>query len=347
MREGRTFQERLARLMEHPDRSLLPPLTVYAVFDVLDRVRGLLDLSSPDLAVAAVHPAWPPAGTAAVAGEVVSRLTWGLTAGVFLLAWAVAVVVCLTVLARAFSGHRRGLRTILWGAGLVGLAGWAAVGISPDRLPVSIPSLQPLLDVLKQTAPGVEEFATLLIRLALIVAIGLTFAGAGLLLSSDRAAEERDPDQLRSRVQWLHGLLYSGAGVLVAGVLQVGALHHWALASLAPAEAEPLVPLVDGFSMVVGTYWTLVLFGFYTPVAVLLKIEAGRLARRCLEGLEEPPPKVAAEPKPEPTFKEVHEWLEKRGLASNPKQIFVRVGALLGPFLAGGPLGALVEFLKV
>lgn len=356
-----------ARFLQHAGRAcawLLPPVTVYAVFTLFDLVRGRLSLSSSALVIGPVHAVWPPADASAVAGEVVGRLTWGLTASVFLLVWIAAVVICLGVVLRTFLRHRLAVATWLWGGGLVSLVVWAAVGLSARRLPVSIPSLRPLLEVLEQTAPGVEGFAVGLIRMALIVAVGLTFAGAGLLLSTGRAAETGDAeadeaDALRSRTQSLHLLLYSGAAVLVAGVLQVGALHHWALAALAPADAEPLVPLVNSLSMVIGTYWTLVLFGFYTPVVLLLRREARGLARRCVRETERGEPETREPESPaaegstaetgepaEPRFQQIRAWLEEQGLASSSKQTLVRVGALLGPFLAGGPLGAVVDLLK-
>ena len=347
---GEDLRRRVSWAREHPLRTvawLFPLAAVYAVFEVLDRVRGQLDLSSPHLVVHALRFVWPPADNTVLAGEMAGRLTWGLTATAFLRAWAVAILVCLWVVHQVLTPHRFGVRTLLWEASFVAAVAWAALGISAGRLPVTIPSLQPVLHVLGQTAPGVEELATQLIRLALIAAIGFTFAGASLLLSTGRAAEEKDAEALRIRVQSLHLLLYSGAAVLVLGVLQVGALHHWALATVPAQEAQPLLPLVNGFSMVIGTYWSLVLLGFYAPVTVLLQLEARRLGAACAETREKVDTEEPRKEKAAPTFQNVREWLDEQGLASKRKQLFVRVGALLGPFLVGGPLGSLVDLLKL
>jgi|GEM_PF-6533161 len=315
----------LARLWRHPDKALAwiaPILLVVLSSLLLNSVRGWLALGWPRQEIDPDRLSWSHGYPSTLVRDMTARLDWGLTVLALLVALAVLVSVCGGVVGDALRKHRPGLATGVW-AILFGVALWATLQVGTGYSTASIPSFYPLLD---RALPGLRDLAAELNRLALLGAIWLAFSAASLSLSAGRAVEEDNVAHLRIRLRALHLLLYSGAAVLVAGVLEIHAFHRWALALLDPADGELLAPLARSVVLVIGTYWTLLLLSIYAPVRSHLHLETSRLGRLA----ERPPEQRRA-------------WLEENELASTGWQIFLRLGAVLGPFLAGAPLGTLLE----
>jgi len=122
-----------------------------------------------------------------------------------------------------------------------------------------------------------------------------------------------------------------GAAVLVAGVLQVRATHHFLAVYLGTGSDHGMKEIANAVSTAVGGYWTFVLAGMYVPAAARLKTVLAAAARGQVE--QETPERVDA-------------WLRERGLTLSLGHQVARLAALLGPLLAGGPLNTLLQFVS-
>ena len=116
-------------------------------------------------------------------------------------------------------------------------------------------------------------------------------------------------------------LLYSTAGVLVAGTLEFGALWSW-LGSMPLPYKEMVVPLsgsriTGGLGLICATF-VICVFG---PALATLHVEARGMAKR--------------ECNPPVTEKEVSDWLAEEGLRVADRSPALRVAAASSPALAG------------
>ena len=154
----------------------------------------------------------------------------------------------------------------------------------------------------------------------------------GRLSTSDDQDDGNSVEQLTAALQSqsrrLQAVLFAGAAVLVAGVIEVDALFAWAV-SLADLGGYP-----DGAGKAVtatavvptATIFSLFLAGAYIPAALILRQRAATLASIAV-GTAAPADRS--------------KWLQDKGLSISISTQVSSLVALLGPILAGAPLNAL------
>jgi hypothetical protein len=132
---------------------------------------------------------------------------------------------------------------------------------------------------------------------------------------------------LRVQNRRLQSVLFAGAAVLVAGIIELDALYGWAasVASLAKPDNSAAI-LITAATVPTGTFFSLFLTAVYVPAALILRDRAAALARIALPGTAMP---------------EQARWLQENGLATPVSSQITSLVALLGPVLASGPLNAL------
>jgi hypothetical protein len=276
-----------------------------------------------------------------------SGLLWGSSAILFLVVTVAAVTVLAVTMHRSLAEH---LRRAPW---LWTLAALGAALLLPNMatlLPgpfgsdpyVSTEFVERVLrDALGEAAAmaamGTVDFmwkATL--SAAILVAAG---ACASLLgdpgsparaRAHDDGGHERSANTLRTQHRRLQAVLFAGAAVLVAGVIEMDALYHWAttVATLPGLPKGTAEAITASAIIPTGTFFSLFLAAAYVPAALILRERALELASTAL-----PSEGPAAQ----------GEWLQKRGLGISVSAQLTSLMALLGPVLAGGPLNALAQ----
>lgn len=268
----------------------------------------------------------PLATLAAVSESLVARMVWGLSAMVLVLAWAVATGGALWIITQSLTDRPLALR-----ARLAGLAAAVAVALFAWQDPLTIRRLEPVLN---------EAFAFMRIDLGplLLRLFSSVLVGAAVLLAiaaSSTLARPREeapsPRHLAAQTQRLRQVLFLAATMLVAGTMQTAAMHRLP-ATLCEGDArEALAALGQGVSATAGTIWTLLILAFYLPAAMILRRRALTLAEAAEDGGE--PDQIA-------------KWLAEQGMESTLWQQLARLGAIVSPFLMGGPLTALLDLLR-
>jgi hypothetical protein len=135
---------------------------------------------------------------------------------------------------------------------------------------------------------------------------------------------------LQSQSRRLQAVLFAGAAVLVAGVIEVDALYSWAV-SLADLTNYP-----DGAGKAVtatavvptATFFSLFLAAAYIPAALILRQRAATLAIIAVGTTAQA---------------DRSKWLQDNGLSISISTQVSSVVALLAPILAGTPLNALAQ----
>ena len=154
---------------------------------------------------------------------------------------------------------------------------------------------------------------------AALLAVTVSLILNGMSSDSARLAE------LRMRCAALRTTLAAGAAVLAAGVIVVRALHGWILGFIAEPDQEALRAIAEGWTLAIGTYWTLVLVAAYVPAAMLAHHAAIEMADQ--HNRKQPDDKRTRD-----------QWMEEEGLNVTVKGQVARVLMLLAPWLSGGPL---------
>ncbi|HEX8318545.1 hypothetical protein [Longimicrobium sp.] len=180
---------------------------------------------------------------------------------------------------------------------------------------------------------------TLVASLLVVGGAAATLAGlhasGRILLSLDRrdemddeAARQRLVVPLAARSRRLQTVLFAGAAVLVAGVVEIDALFHWAVgrANLTAYPTGTGTFIISAATVSTGTLFSLYLAFVYLPAALILRQQGMMLAERL-----RPNALPAAQA----------EWLEENGVGLSVATHVSTVVALMGPFLAGGPLNAI------
>jgi hypothetical protein len=127
----------------------------------------------------------------------------------------------------------------------------------------------------------------------------------------------------------LKTVLFAGAAVLVAGILELDSLYRWAASVAGITEPENAATLISAAAAVpTGTFFSLFLAAVYIPAALILRERGTALVRIALPGAGLP---------------EQVRWLEENGLTTPVSSQITALVALLGPVLAGGPLNALAQ----
>lgn len=95
--------------------------------------------------------------------------------------------------------------------------------------------------------------------------------GAVAVLQVEPCLPGESTRRLEERMHELNTLLYFGAGLLVAGVLEVWAFYSWPAAYLPATEAEEFFKLGSTMSSAAGALYSLLLISIYLPAAFVLR----------------------------------------------------------------------------
>ncbi|MCP4663209.1 MAG: hypothetical protein GY856_48070 [bacterium] len=302
-------------------RALAPVVAVAAVFQAAGSFYERFDLKQLGLAHG---PDWQKVGSAleVVTKDFLNRHSLHLSAAALALCWLVTVGICTYVILR--SRQQRRLRLAVLAIPVLATA-WVLLQAKQGTTFILVSLPRELLKAFFRYT-GVEDLTTVENFLTALVLSALAFIIAGavaILLAEDAQGTER----LRERYQRLQIVLYTGAAMLVVGVLHVNSILQWPAVFLSEADAKILKMLADGYSADTGLYWTMILLAVYLPSTLVLRAEAWILARRTLS---------------RSTAKEHKEWLLKEKLSPSLLGQLSHLVAILGPFLAGGPLATLL-----
>ena len=297
----------------------VPILSFVTVFWLYKKFYNMVDVDEVDLRGLALVV---DRDVAVNLQDMINRLEWGLSGLVLSLAWLVVVIVTMAIMWTSMA-KRPAQRNALILVSLV--LAVLAIGDSLEHNPLTLPPVEPTLLGYFDLA-GIEDG-----RFLLHFFMGLIFSASVLMAIAAAAVvaevDGPDPEALRRQRDRLKLVLYVGALVLVAGVIQVRTMHH--LPALFLREhGESFVAANQALAMVTGTLWTLLLLGIYYPAARVLHMRILGLAQT----------------KAEKEKKDVHTWLEEHGLHVKPLQLMLNLAAVLGPFITGSQA---VEILKI
>ncbi len=302
---------------------LAPVGGLVAVHVLYRRLYELTGIGSVPLEV-------PPAGWRALPGpeaavaDMGARLTWGFAALTFLLAFVVALALCLYVASRAATGTTR---IVLLSLALVGAAAGIYTGLAGN--PLTLPQVADDLAVgfTKMSIAKGERLLHLFNGIAMAAAALITVAAASTLVQPT----EPDATTLRLQARRLRHVLYAGTAVLIAGSTTAATMHRLPIAYL----NEPWSRAFETFSQIsaiaAGTLWTFFLVAIYLPPAMILRSRFNNLAEDAL---------------PRASEQERRQWISDHGLDLSPAQQLKSLVAVLGPVLSSLPLAGFFEFLS-
>lgn len=283
------------------------------------------------------------AGGADKGVQTLGVLLWGTSVILFLAVTSTAITVLVATVCAQLKEQLRGLpRLATMATLLVSVAVlWGLIFYEGSPLSSEAYVTMQLADkVLPEQAVTIINVLWVMTMIAaMLVVFGASSALAGLetlprwhtLDGSDGHAREAAGQQfvvpLATRNRRLQTVLFAGAAVLVAGVIEIDALYQWAVArtNLGDDSKAAATLITSAASVSTGTFFSLFLASAYVPAAVILRRRGSALAERVLPG-ELPAART--------------DWLEKNGLGSSVSTQVSTLVALLGPILAGGPLNA-------
>jgi hypothetical protein len=164
----------------------------------------------------------------------------------------------------------------------------------------------------------------------MLVVVVLLMCAAWATLSAKVEAGDTPGLHLRNQTRYINAALFAGAIMLVAGVVHAGAIHRLPVVLLAESDRSDWNELVEGLSASTGAVWTFILVGIYLPTLAVLHIRARALAFEAVD---------------EKTPEKIEQWLANHGLDFHLSQSLAQTGALLSPFLIGGPASQLLGIL--
>lgn len=165
----------------------------------------------------------------------------------------------------------------------------------------------------------------------------LAAASAALAVPSADLPEETLRDLVAERGRGLRALLYLGSGVLVLHALEMHAFYRWPGAWLPPEQAELVDRMAQGVSTANGAFFSFLLLALYLPTAGILR----------LRGLELAGEGAAEEETSAPPGTERRRRAREEGLVFSPFQELSHLLVALAPLLAGGPLAAALDLLRL
>lgn len=284
--------------------------------------------------------------------KVSAHLFWGLSCLALVLILASAFGVAQQIVRRSWAdGDAIGRRTILYVFFSIVVAGAImlvvqAVGGGPgafSEIPKSIVEMM----TTEGTRVNVVGVTTAL-AIAAVIAVGALLLASSTTLLPIRPEGLSPMEQLAVAIRRLQRLFYLGAAACVAGVFEVFALFRWPVAFVEDyIEGTESIELARGalinlamtYSFAAGTLFTLILVALYMPAAVKLRWRARDLAiQECRKAKGGDKPPIA-------TARDVERWLKRHGLHLTWAQLSNQVMAAVGPFLAGGPIAAMLNNL--
>lgn len=272
-------------------------------------------------------------------------LMWGSSAILFLTVSAAAAVVLLTTIYRSINDAARHIpsrRTVAVVAVTVAVV-FLLVAISPLSADTPFP-VREIVDrmLAKRIGSAVDVLWLVTLIAAALVLTGACACLIELRVASPIAVEPADEHDLTARSaavgqhlaaalriqnRRLQSVLFAGAAVLVAGIIELDSLYRWAVTTAGITTPKDAVSVISAAATVpTGTFFSLFLTAVYVPAALILREHASTLARIALPGTAEP---VQAK------------WLQENGLITPISSQITSLLALLGPVLASGPLNTL------
>lgn len=316
--------------------ALLPAAGSLTVLAAMGLFNWAIDLDDPAIGLPAGFAfAGPDRDLTFATRELATRIAWAVTGVVTAVAVVVALGVAVQSLARSVASWPRQHR-------LAALAGVVVVGlllVADQWLPggsewfLAEPQLTTDLrrETLRQAALAkaiaVEAWLTTLAYGVYCLLLG---ASCALLVSPARGGK-RPIEELAGRLRRLQRLLYAGAAVLVAAVIEMHAFYRWPGAWLPEEAARHVDRLATVISTSTGTVCTLLLLGLYFPALLVLRYRADY---------------AVAEEMPAASEAERQERLNAMGLTFSSLPELKRLAAVFGPLLAGGPLPTLLGLLE-
>ena len=203
--------------------------------------------------------------------DLLARLNLGVSAVVYVVAWAACVFVMFHTICRV-NMKRTEARFHAPIAGLVMLGIGILLGIGN---PLTITPLRDLLVHSLDWMLLAHGQQWLELANAMGISVALLFVGAAAVTLSAPVLESTSPAagvaDIALRIRMIDRSLYAGAVVLVAAVLHASILHGLPRLYLPQADEKSLNDLASGITFAQGTLWTLTLLAIYVPTAGLLR----------------------------------------------------------------------------
>ncbi len=259
-------------------------------------------------------------------GPIEGLLAWGVTGSFFVLAFLGGVTVLLHIFNEALQTRSKTARYI---AIAVCLGAVAAVGLTNYAgNAFAVNSLNDLL-VESLRLHGIEGAITLLnLFTPMVLAVTvLLMASAWATLSIDTEGESDAGLTIKNQLRSINRMLFVGAVVLVAGVVHSGAVHRLPAVLMNSFHSETWNELISALSASSGAIWTLLLLGIYLPSIVVLRLRVRALAMASVT---------------QQTPEHVDKWLSTHGLTVQFPALIAQLGAIVSPFLVGGPASPLI-----
>lgn len=155
-------------------------------------------------------------------------------------------------------------------------------------------------------------------------------AVAATLYSIRTTVQVGDADRLRVSIDNARHLLFATAAVLVIATLELLAVYYWLSMSVAESSRTESMSLGLTIAAMVGTFYSVFLFGVFGPVMLLQCAATERIA-------------LVARPLSD--YAGRRDWIEQQGLRPANLEAIGKAGAVLAPLLTGTVLPLVVTKL--
>jgi hypothetical protein len=245
-----------------------------------------------------------------------ARLTWGVTAILFIGLWCAAILVAGWQVWTLLPPGRAGPALALGLA--VAIAAGAATYVMAARGPETFSLLGPLLFRLE------EEAGTHIVGLSRLFGAMTATAVVLLLLAACAATWNATKDSVRVHLEGVRTIFNVAAALLVAQSIQIAALYTWPAAALEHAQAStgPLGTAALLTAGMAGALFSVALMIVYLPAVSVLRA----VARENDTG-------------------EAETLLQEQGVNDSGMQWILRLLQALSPLLAAVPISGLLTFL--
>jgi len=295
---------------------------VYRVFFVYAHIDGFGKRTSLP---ALTEDAGFPADVVRLSG----LLSWGISGAVFFLVFVGAAAILSYIFLAAASQRSGRSNMVLVGSLIAILAGvvWTAIGSNPFAVD-SLNSL--ILESLELMNIDMgRELFNAFTPMMLGITVLMAFACMSVLLLD--GGEDTDSAQsLRHQVRRVNTILFTGAILLVVGIVHANAVHHLPDVFLRDDDLATWKSLVTSLSASTGAVWTMILISIYLPSIAVLRFRAHAVAKVALMGNE---------------AETVSGWFAEHGLSVGFPQQLAQLAALISPFIVGGPASPLLGLL--
>jgi uncharacterized membrane protein YhaH (DUF805 family) len=276
---------------------------------------------------------------AQAADEANARLAW--VASVVVLASvciAVWVMSCYWVVRCMGEKRRRSSAAMLLAAAVVG----ASIPVLTLRTGILLKGVQDyvvtwvFLSTPNPFAPAFRLTVPWLGALCMLLSVaGVTMGLAACTAVGTSCAHARDVSKLAESMRKLQHVLFAGALLLIAAVIEFRALFIWAAASAGGANAAAVTDIGSTAAASLGVVYALALAAIYFPAALILSKRARDRARAAFPNRRRPP-----------LSSEIDGWLQANGLVLSTPKSLSTFAAVLSPLLAQAPAAALLDLLK-